>query len=760
MRIVARLLSLVLIFCPVVVFAAERDGADHAYDSAAPTSEGAASPSATPRPHISLVLSGGGARGLAHIGVLKVLEELKVPIDCVVGTSMGALVGGAYAAGVDPSTMSDVLNNTDIGALFDDSPPRSQIPQLVKRDDYKPLFEITLGFNDGKVQLPFGVSAGYKFELFLKELVGPGASVAGLDFDALPTPYRAVATDLESGDMKVFTHGDLPQVMRASMSLPAIIAPAEVDGRIYVDGGLVRNLPVDIGRELCANNDGDIVIAVNLGTPLKSRDELVNVIDVAAQAINLLTEQNVRRSLAELKESDILIEPDLKGFSSSDFTSVEPIVERGVEAARRQVEKLSRLSLEEETYDAWLAERRRRQLPEYRIAKIDVANDERFGVKVIERDLRVEPGEGFSTEELHTDLARLYGRADFSYLGYSVIPDGDDATIIIKADAKPWGPGYLKIGVGAATDFDSPTQANLAISYRRTWANALGAEWRVDAQVGYNSFISTEFLQLLQVRDGLFVAPYANAQRSYLQFYEEELRLGQYRINSVRGGLDVGLTDSVGELRLGPYIADIRTDPDFGAISPLLPAVAATQIGVRLIGTVDQLDSPTFPRAGWLGVAEVRSTEMDWGSDDEYARGQVILRGVKSFGKHTLSARAEWGDTISGNMPLYDAFELGGPGRISGLFLDQLTGTRYNLGTVGYYRQYATLPSQFGRGLYVGTSLEAGRINDALMKDPWDWVSAAAVFWAADTILGVVYLGYGYSSLGQGSAYLVIGPEF
>ncbi len=246
------------------------------------------------RPRVALVLSGGGARGLAHVGVLQVLEEMKVPVDCVVGTSMGALVGGTYAAGVGPGKMREALGKTDILSLFDDPPQRSEIPQKLKREDYKPLFEFTLGYNNGHVQLPLGTAAGYKFELFLKQLVGAGASLAGIDFDKLPTPYRAVATDLENGHMRVFDSGDLPKVMRASMSLPAIVAPTVIDGSLYVDGGLVRNLPVDIGRQVC----GEVIIAVSLGTPLVKRDKLRSVLDIASQSLHLMAEQNVQRSLA------------------------------------------------------------------------------------------------------------------------------------------------------------------------------------------------------------------------------------------------------------------------------------------------------------------------------------------------------------------------------------------------------------------------------------------------------------------------------
>ena len=708
------------------------------------------------RPRVALVLSGGGARGLAHIGVLQVLEDMRVPVDCVVGTSMGALVGGIYAAGVTPTRMRRVLEASDIGALFDDLPPRAEIPQHLRRDDYLPLFEFALGFNDGQIQLPAGASAGYKFELFLKSLIGPGASVANLDFSSLPTPYRAVATDLENGDTRVFRYGDLARVMRASMSLPAIVAPARVEGRLYVDGGLVNNLPVDVGRELC----GDIVIAVNLGTPLKSRDELTSVLDTAGQSFNLMAERSVARSLALLTTRDILIEPALEGFSSSDFNRTTEVIERGRAAARARAPELSRLAVSEKAYEDWLAKRRGRELPAPQITRITVLASEGFNADAVERDIKVRPGKEFSTAELHRDLARLYGRGDFSYLGYETVRDDGNATVRVNAQAKPWGPGYLKFGIGARSDLNTPTQLVAAASYRRTWANSLGAEWRVDAQVGYESLLRTEFMQPLQVRDGAFVAPYVGAKRSTYQFYLEEQRLGQVRINGARIGFDLGLTGTAGEVRLGPYASDMRTQPDFGIITPLFPHQEFQEAGLQLTGITDRLDSPAFARSGWLGAFDVHTAKLHGDQEGVSARAQLTLRGVKSFGKNTFAANFEWGDKLSDDLAVYDAFKLGGPMRLSGLFLDQLTGTRYRLATLGYYRQYTALPAQIGRGVYLGMSLEAARVDDALMKNPWDWMYGGSVYWAADTVLGALYLGYGYSSLGQQTGYLMIGSHF
>jgi NTE family protein len=721
-----------------------------------PAFAAAADPDPPQRPRIALVLSGGGARGLAHVGVLQVLEQMRIPVDCVVGTSMGALVGGTYAAGVRPGKMREVLDKNDIGLLFDDLPPRADIPQTVRRDDYRPLFDFTLGYNDGQVRLPVGASAGYKFELFLKNLIGRGAAIGGLDFDTLPTPYRAIATDLETGEMKVFADGDLAKVMRASMSLPAIVAPTQIGEHLYVDGGLLRNLPVDIGRELC----GDIIIAVNLGTPLLKRDKLRSVFDVAGQSVHLMMEQNVRRSLGELTGNDVLIEPELDEFSASAFGDKDEIIERGVRAAQASSQTLQPLAIGQAAYDTWLAERVSRTPPAVDVARIRVKASQGFNAKAVEKDLRVKAGKDFNYEDLDREIAMMYGRADFAYLGYSVVPEEGGATLVIDAEAKPWGPGYLKFGLGAASDFTSPTQLNVAASYRRSWANSLGGEWRVDAQAGFDSFLGVEFMQPLQVRDGAFIAPHIEARRTAVPYYIEDTRFGQFFVDSAGGGLDAGVTGTVGDVRLGPYIAAVHTRPDFGAISFFIPEQDLVVSGLRLSAIADQLDSPILPHSGWYASLNGRTTHVTGDAEDDYTRVFGVLRGVKSFGANTFSLKLETGHTLDGEISVYDTFQLGGPQRLSGLYLDQLSGSRYNLGVLSYYRQYSRLPSQIGRGLYVGMSAEAGRTDDPLMKTPWDWVYGGSVYWVADTVLGAVYLGYGISSLNQRSAYLMIGPRF
>jgi NTE family protein len=290
------------------------------------------------RPKICLVLSGGGARGAAHIGVLKVLEELRVPIDCIAGTSMGSIVGGAYATGMSTSDMEKLVGGLTTGTIFKERPPRQDLAIRRKIDDHTNLFTPEIGVRSDGLLLPKGAVSGVQLETVLRQLANaPGYR----NFDTLPIPYRAVATDLVAGTPVVFSQGELANVMRASMSVPGAVAPTEYEGKLLVDGGLTDNLPVDVARAMGA----DIIIAVNLGTPLMKREELTSIIGVTGQMLNILTEQNVRASLASLRPTDILIKPELGDFSAGDFDHLPKTIPIGEAAARKEASRLSELSI-------------------------------------------------------------------------------------------------------------------------------------------------------------------------------------------------------------------------------------------------------------------------------------------------------------------------------------------------------------------------------------------------------------------------------
>lgn len=717
--------------------------------------------SVSERPSIALVLAGGGARGLSHIGVLRTLEELRVPIDCVVGTSMGALVGGLYATGMSASDIEAILNEHDLVEFFNERPPRQSIQQNLRTYSYRPLFGFSLDTRYGLPSPSTGIASGYRFELFMKELIGTGYAVDDLDFDDLPTPFRAVATDLDSGDQRVFDSGNLPQAMRASMSLPALIAPLTIDGRRYVDGGLVQNFPVEAGQELC----GDVVIGVSLRIKAKWDADYNSSFEVANRSVEILMDQNSLQSQQRLDSDDILIEPDMQNFTSADFDRHVDIINQGEIATRLHHSVLASLSLSPQAYQQWQEQRRSRQRHNIHITRITTDSELGFNDQVIMKDITTHGGDDFDLKQLHQDIARIYGRGDFTYIGYRVRTyDSDDyGTVEIYADSKPSGHGNLRFGVEIATDNSRQAEINLSTSYRQPWVNSRNGEWRVDLSLGTDFLLHSEFIQPLSLRDGSFVATHLSTSRYFNDIYTGSRRAGNTRLTRNEFGVDMGVTGARGEVRLGAFATGLKGEPDNGLNTDAVEPFGLFQVGYRFHAIYDQLDAIGFPSRGTLFEFNAHETTEELGSDDDYTKLSATLIKALSLGRHHLKFQAEAGTTVGDSIDdiyLYDGFKLGGPGRLSGLNLNQLTGLEYQFAKVEYYHRLTEMPEFFGRGLYLGTSLETGRIEDELMDNPGDWVSAAGLFAGLDTVLGKLQVTLGHASLDQTSFYFTLGHRY
>lgn len=729
------------------------------------------------RPKVGLVLSGGGARGVAHIGVLKVLEELRIPVDFIAGTSMGSLVGGFYASGVSPEEMEKRIAAIDWPSVFKDDPARQYIPWRQKRDDFTSLFGLELGFRDGKLLVPLGTVAGYKFEFVMTEFIGLETGRAERDFDSLPIPYRAVAMDLESGDMKVFDRGYLVRAMRASMSIPAAFAPVEIGGRLYVDGGMVRNLPVDVARRAGC----EVIIAVNLGTPPLRRDQITSSASVALQAVNLMTEQNVRASLGELTGKDILIDliPGLGDFSSSDFTGATKTVPIGIKAARAVEDRLRALSVGEKDYVDWQRVRAARKPGAIDIADIRVADTmKRVNPEVIENEIKQKPtriesgieeritreAELSQVETLQRELTTVFGRGDLERLEYRVKEDQGRKTIEVQGVEKSWGPNYFRFGLGYASDFSDEQRLTAAFMYRRTWLNSLGAEWRTDVTTGYVNWLHSEFYQPFTRRAGIFAAPWFDLKQKPINYYIGDDWVGEYKVNTVRGGLDLGWQGRLGELRLGFFQGNLKTDAKFGILSTgssgLVPEYDLRQGGWMGKLVIDQLDSVAFPREGLLLEGSFFVTDTSYGGDDNYNKTEIKF--VKPFNvdRHTGTLGLFWGESPDSKLPAYDLFQLGGFQRFSGYGLDQLVGDSYAMGRLVYTYRFTELPQGLGRGVYLGGSLEVGEISNRF--DPTTasgTLFCGSLFFAADTILGPFYVAYGHAKDGSDAFYIMLGLQ-
>jgi len=712
-----------------------------------------------PHPRIGLVLSGGGARGAAHVGVLKVLEELRIPISAIAGTSMGALVGGVYAGGMSAAEMERRLTTADWDNLLLDDPPRQTWPIRRKQLDLQPSVDLTVGLDKGRIKLPGGALAGQKVENFFSALIAGTEAVP--TFDDLPIPFRAVATDLEDGGMKVFDAGPLPEVMRASMSVPGVFAPVEIGKHIYVDGGLVRNLPVDVARRMGV----DLVIAVNLGDTLLPRDRLQSVVGVMTQMLAILIQANVEDSLAQLRpDEDILISPDLGSISSSDFKRAAEAIRRGAAAARAAAPALQRLSLSPAAYAAWRAARAQSTTDEAPIAAVEIAGLTRVNPALFAPLAAHQQGQPLDRARLESDIQTLYGLGDFKNINYDLnplsaaSPSGDRNRLLIRAHEKPWGPGYLSFGLGVSTDFKGDDRYGLRATYRRPWINRLGGEWLTTAQIGNLMGVHSEFYQPLAVDRRFFVAPSLSIGMAPLSVFKLGTRIASYELVRDAIGLDLGSTLPGGnaELRIGAFLGTATPKRDTGF--PEIPEQSMNESGLRVAFRYDTLDSATLPRRGNRVVLDLRAPEPVMGADLDFQRVSGHWTAAYSIGVHTLVSRAEFGAGFGDEMPYYDQFALGGFQRLSGYAVDELRGDRMAFGSLTYYYRLTQLKLPLTRGVYVGGSLEVGTLEDTepALTAPGTRFGSS-LFLGVDTVIGPAYLGIGISGEGDGTGYISIG---
>lgn len=717
----------------------------------APAAEGAGRAAAPKAPRIGLALSGGGARGLAHVGVIKVLEDLRVPVHCITGTSMGAIVGATYASGTPTAEMEKFVGTADWDDVFRDQPPRAEIASQRKFDDYKTLFKPEFGVTDKGLALPKGIIAGVSIEAFFRALTGRAVEVK--DFSRLPIPYRAVASDIETGEAVVLDRGSLAHAMRASMAVPGALAPVEIDGKLLVDGGIANNLPIDEARKLCA----DVVIAVNISTPPLKREEITSALSVTAQLINFLGKATVDQQLKNLTDRDILISPDLGDISAGSFDQAKDAIRAGEEAARKMSDSLRRYSLPPEQYAALRTRQTLAQRPLGTVDEIRFEGLERTNPEVLRSLVESKPGEPLTEEKVSADLRRIYGRGDFESVDYRIEQGPAGRVMVIMPREKDWGPDYLRFGLGLATDFQGENIFNVLVQYRRTWLNKLGGEWLTEAQVGQNSHLFTQFIQPVEERGRYFVAPYAYIGQSSRGVFVGEDRVAEYEAREGRLGLDAGaILGTWGEARAGAVWRRVEAKVDTGP--PALPEVKENTAGPRALLFIDQLDHAWFPRDGYRAIGSAYWANKDFGSDLNYERFEGQAGVAKSRGAHTLNFAVQGGTDNHSDMPAYETFTLGGPLRLSGYRINEFSGRRYGFGRLMYYNRTLPLPDLLGSGVYVGGSVEAGEMHSRFDGLPFGGtIWSGSVFLAADTFAGPAYFGFGKGEAGRYSLYLLLG---
>jgi len=714
------------------------------------------------RPRICLVLSGGGARGMAHIGVLKVLEELKIPIDCIAGTSMGAVVGGLYASGMTAAQIDATMRSVDWQEAFRDAPPRRDLAFRRKQDDRNFLVRLPLGLKHGRILLPKGFIQGQKLQETLRQLTLPFSN--STDFNLLPTPFRAVATDLLTGSAVLMDKGDLAIAMRASISAPGVFAPVETQGRVLVDGGLAENLPIDVARDMHA----DILIVSDVSFPLQSRDALDSALSISNQMLAILVRKDADRQRATLNSSDILVEPLLGPASSTDFTAANSTIVAGENAAHAMLARLDPLSVSDGAYHDYLARRASREpgLPPIRFVRVD-EQSKRYE-KTIMAEMQPLVGKPLDIDAVGKRVTQLYGLGNFETLDYALVDQGQDADeesgLEVRARRKSWGPNYIRFGLNLEDNFQGNSRYNAASRFILTELDDLGAELVTDLQIGSDPRVASEFYQPLDAQRTWFVAPSVRIEARDLQLYTKDVLVADYRDREVEADFDIGRTlGNWGEIRAGFHRTNGAARVRLG--DPTLVDQQYNEGELFVKFSYDKLDNLHFPRDGQQFTFQWDANRGDLGGDTAWDKVQADWLMARSRGRNTLLFWTSAGSVVSGTIKptaVPELFPLGGFFNLSGLAPASLFGPNYAIARAIYFRK-------IGRGgegffefpAYIGMSLELG--NTWQQRSEMSLGSArkdASLFLAFDTFLGPVYLGSGYDTAGHSAYYLFLGRTF
>jgi NTE family protein len=738
-------------------------GAAVADDQGRPAQASVATPAVTShqapsrvRPRIALVLSGGGARGLAHVGIFKTLERMRVPYDCIVGTSMGAIAGGAFATGISTQEAQHRVEQADWGYLFADKPVRSDIPYFRKEDDWKGYFGFSLLLKDGKLYTPRNFLGVQHIDLFFRELTG--ARYSG-DFDELPVPYRAMGTDIVTGQAVEIRDGTVATAMRASMGVPGVFPPILYHGHLLVDGGISRNIPVDEGRQLC----GDVVIVVNVSTPTLKEEELNSFYNIGQQVISIAMQRNMDEQLKKLDpKKDVLITPDFGNYTAADFNAVHELIEIGEEAADEAAPQLQQYALSEADYAVWKAGVTAKRTTPPVVHRVSVGVTRWVNPDVMQSLLDVPLGKPFDMEHLHGSIARVYSRGDFDSISYDLkpMPEGEDGAQVIISPTEKAGRDSVRFGLKLQTDSNNASDFGVLASLRRVWLNRLDAEWTTDAEIGSNQRLYSEWYQPLKTDGVVFVAPHANYENVFHDVILNGTPISEYEVRKYGGGVDIGSAmGRWGQVRIGAYEGRASLDPILGVS---LGNQNERRSGYTLRASYDQLDNSQFPHAGSAVTLDGFFAQKSFGSLHDWSWLDLDARTAFTYGRNTVLLDARVGNSLGTTLPFYEYFHLGGLFNLSAYRPWASYGNNLLYARAQFYRQIATLPSVVGRGLYAGLITEAGAVSDGQgVSDPRfeNLHYSNGIYFAADSSIGPFYLAAARGS-GIYSVYVALGVKF
>jgi len=700
---------------------------------------------------VGLVLGGGGARGAAHIGVLKELERRRIPVDAIAGTSMGAIVGGLYATGMSADELEYLVGSLDWAGALADKPDRKDLSFRRKQDDAEVPIGFELGVRGMELVLPKGVIQGQKLDLLLRELTQHASHIN--DFDQLPIPFRVIASDIERGEAWVMDKGDLAESIRASMSVPGVFAPVLIGDRLLVDGGIVGNLPIDVMQEMGV----DIIIAVDVEFPLYGPEELGSVLAISEQMLTILIRKETRRQIERLGDRDVLIRPELGTYASTNFSEILDTIEPGEVAAREQSAKLADLSLDQATWDDYLANRKKPVEPASHLAFVRVVHDGKLAPAVLESKLSVEAGDPIDPAILAYNANRLYGLQLYEQVSYRLIEENAGTGVEYRARTKSWGPNFLQFGVSLEDDFEGSTGFNLGARLTRSGVNRLGAEWRNDLRLGTDPKIFSEFYQPLSFDSRLFVAPHINLEQSNINTFAMDSTVARLRLSEAEAGLDFGRElGRIGEFRIGVFrgFGEARVKVGDPAISNIDFDTGGAFVRLRF----DTLDNARFPRSGLRSDLQWTLSRPGFGADSEFDTIEGEVAQTWSRGKNSIQLGLDYATTLESDNKVQEYFPLGGFLRLSGLERGEISGPHAALAKLIYYRRLGDASGILDTPIYLGISAEAGNVWQTRSEMDFDsMLLNGSMFLGFDTFIGPVYIAAGFAEHNQSNFYLFIG---
>lgn len=710
------------------------------------------------RPKVALVLSGGGARGFSHVGVIRELERLGVKIDIVAGTSMGAMVGGGYASGYSVEQMQDIILSVDWKEMFALRPDRDEINWRRRQDDFKGLGTQEIGLSKKGVLSPDSVVPAQHLEIFLRSITRHVSSVT--DLSKLSIPFAAIATDLDTGEAVVMQKDvTLADAMRSSMSVPGAFSPFPYKNHVLVDGGLAQNLPVEQAKAMGA----DIIIAVNAGTPLGKSKDIHSVAGVMGQMIGILTERNVDHSKSLLTEKDILITTDLTGFNAGDFQKAEAIIEAGEKSAQKYEPQLKRLAVSQKTFEQWnLARQSAVQPPQARqVASVQVQGLEVVNPKSVIKSADLDLTKPITEDQIAQASAKIWATDDFTLVPYTFEPGPNGTqTLVWRPQEKPWGYNTIRVGGKISTDFNQEHTFDFLVAHTMGWLNSWGGEWRNEAQIGKDSYFSTSFYQPLGAASPLFLMPEIRYESQRYDWYNGSSHaVATLKNKTLEGSLSLGLElGKASVFKAGVGYVSAQSKVSVGEI-PGYNSMDDEASFVEISWQYDTLDNVNFPTQGfYLDARARRYDQMENSADPEVSDYYVETIFPWDWGDgwvSVLSGKAG-SSTIPGRYPL------GGLFNMSGAYYGRYSGSDMVLGRLQLSKRLQHT-DVFGFPIYVGAGFEMGRVQEDVLptylsdKDLGVWKKAVSAYVAADSIFGPLYLAVGQTSDNDSAVYFFWG---